>query len=76
MPNICPGSVVCLESTGELKSCRDIESDCGIAGMFSNDVYLWCCMHLFSTAGFASCYIRTVHAAAEQTVDLNSARCE
>lgn len=40
MQNICLWSVVCWESVGELKSSSDIESDCGIAGMFSNDVYI------------------------------------
>lgn len=50
MQNICLWSVVCWESVGELKSSRDIESDCGIAGMFSNDVYVLYCTCLFSTA--------------------------
>lgn len=58
IPNICPWSVVCWESSGETGSCRDIESDCGIAGMFSNDVYLCYCTRLFSTPELGSCYIR------------------
>lgn len=60
--NICPWSVVCWESSGETESCRDIESDCGIAGMFSNDVYLCYCTRLFSTPELGSCYIRLLHA--------------
>lgn len=66
MQNICQWSVVCWESVGESKSGGDIEPDCGIAGMFFNDVYVWYCVGLFSTAGYGSCYIRMLQQQQQQ----------
>lgn len=52
MQNISSWSEECWECTGDSENRRNIESDCGIAGMFFNDVYVWYHTHLYSTAVF------------------------